>query len=150
MTSPLSLAPLEADEVGDYGLARVRDVAFDAVCHLWRRRKAEGMTNRDLAAKTGRDPATISRNLRAPGNWTFRTFGELIQGLNGNVRIIVDAVEDSVHDTSNYDAYDDYDHDDNREVISEILSFSMDFGLKNNKQADGTAGSIARIEIING
>ncbi len=150
MTFPLSLVPLDGEEVGDYGLARVRDVAFDAVHRLWRRRQAEGMTQKHLAAKVGRDPATISRNLRAPGNWTFRTFGELIEALNGNVRIIIDAAEDSSPNPSNYDAYDDHDLGESVVSTPQSLHFSPTRGLSDDKKPTGTVTSLLRVEWTHG
>ena len=92
----------------DYGFARLRDQMFDAVAALWRRRKAEGLTQKELAARIGRDPAWVSRNLAAPGNWTLRTAGELIQSLEGEAEIQVAALEDERERRVNYDAYDGY------------------------------------------
>ena len=106
--SPLSLVPLDGGDASDFGLARVRDLAFDSVIGLWRKRRAEGMTQRDLLKRMRSSPATLSRNLRAPGNWTMRTFGELVQALGGRVTITVEAAEDVEHGTVNHDAYDGY------------------------------------------
>ncbi|MGA3006066.1 MAG: hypothetical protein ABSE20_30605 [Acetobacteraceae bacterium] len=108
MTSRSELRPLTQREQGDYGFARVRDQAFDAVQTLWRRRQAEGMRQKDIAAFLGRKPAWVSRNLSAPGNWTLRTFGEFMQALGGEAEITVHAVEDTVGGTRNHDAYDGY------------------------------------------
>jgi transcriptional regulator with XRE-family HTH domain len=85
---------LASRDRADYGFARLRDQMFDAVTALWRRRKAEGLTQKELAARIGRDPAWVSRNLAAPGNWTLRTAGELIQALDGEADINVGARED--------------------------------------------------------
>ena len=63
----------------EYGFARARDVAFDAVQMLWRRRRAEGMKQTDIANALGHDPAWVNRNLRGPGNWTLKTIGELVE-----------------------------------------------------------------------
>lgn len=106
MTSRSELRPLRQREQGDYGFARVRDQAFDAVQALWRRRQAEGMWQKDIAAFLGRKPAWVSRNLSAPGNWTLRTFGEFMQALGGEAEIQVHALEDAVRETRNHDAYD--------------------------------------------
>ena len=65
-------------DLGDYGFVRLRDQAFDAVLTLWRKRKDAGVTQKELADAIGRDEGWVSRNLRAPGNWTLRTIGELI------------------------------------------------------------------------
>ena len=92
----------------DYGFARLRDQVFDAVTALWRRRKAEGLTQKELAARIGRDPAWVSRNLAAPGNWTLRTAGELIQALAGEAEINVAALEDRPETPANVDAYGGY------------------------------------------
>lgn len=95
-------------ERADYGFARLRDQMFDAVTALWRRRKAEGLAQKELAARIGRDPAWVSRSLAAPGNWTLRTAGELIQALEGEAEIRVAALEDPLESRPNYDAYASY------------------------------------------
>ena len=95
-------------ERADYGFARLRDQMFDAVTALWRRRKAEGLAQKELAARIGRDPAWVSRSLAAPGNWTLRTAGELIQALEGEAEIRVAALEDASETPANYDAYAGY------------------------------------------
>ncbi len=98
----------ESRDRADYGFARLRDQVFDAVTALWRRRKAEGLTQKELAARIGRDPAWVSRNLAAPGNWTLRTAGELIQALEGEAEINVAALEDRPETPANVDAYGRY------------------------------------------
>jgi hypothetical protein len=107
MTSRSELRPLTQREQGDYGFARVRDQAFDAVQALWRRRQSEGMRQKDIAAFLGRKPAWVSRNLSAPGNWTLRTFGEFMQALGGEAEIQVHALEDTVHVARNQDPSDE-------------------------------------------
>ena len=57
--SPLSLVPLDGGDASDFGLARVRDLAFDSVIGLWRKRRAEGMTQRDLLKRMRSSPATL-------------------------------------------------------------------------------------------
>lgn len=90
----------------DYGFARVRDIAFDAVRKLWRRRQSEGMKQTDLAVKLGRDTAWVSRKLSAPGNWTLRTLGEFAHALDGEAKIEIVGLEDPLDLRSNYDAYE--------------------------------------------
>lgn len=92
----------------DYGFARLRDQVFDAVTALWRRRKAEGLSQKELAARIGRDPAWVSRSLAAPGNWTLRTAGELIQALQGEAEIHIAAREDKPETRVADDAYAGY------------------------------------------
>jgi hypothetical protein len=109
MTSPFSsLAALTGRDLAEYGIARVRDQAFDAVQQLWRKRRDAGATQKALAEVINRDPGWVSKNLRAPGNWTLRTVGELVQALNGEVEIKVYGLEDLVEEPSNFDAYDEY------------------------------------------
>jgi hypothetical protein len=93
----------------NYGFARIRDVAYDAVQELWRQRKVEGWSQVRLAANIGRDTGWLSRYLRGPGNWTFRTFGALVEGLDGVVEIRVRSAESVKSD--NNDVYSDYDGD---------------------------------------
>jgi hypothetical protein len=99
---------LRSRERADYGFARVRDLAFDAVKLLWDRRRKDGMKQTDLANAIGRDPAWVSRSLRAPGNWTLRTIGELVEAMEGEVEIVVHANEDMAARGINFDAYTDY------------------------------------------
>lgn len=108
MTTRSDIRPLVGREQAGYGVARVRDQAFDAVQALWRRRQAEGMRQKDIANFLGRKPAWVSRNLSAPGNWTLRTFGEFMQALGGEADIQVHALEDAPGVVTNRDAYDGY------------------------------------------
>lgn len=111
MTSQLQLKALEKSELADYGLAQVRDAAFEAFLRMWRYRQAEGWTQKRLAQNIGRDKATISKYLRGPANWTMRTLGELVQGLEADVRIIIEPLEQPQSDGLNSDAYDEFDWD---------------------------------------
>jgi hypothetical protein len=99
---------LAARDLAEYGVARFRDQLFDAVGALWRRRKSEGWTQKQVAEAIGRDPGWVSRNLRAPGNWTTRIAGEFIQGLRGEAEVRITALEDPPDTSPNYDAYDGY------------------------------------------
>jgi hypothetical protein len=63
----------------------------------------------DIAKAIGRSPSWINRSLRGPGNWTLRTFGELVEALNGEIEIAVHAVEDPLPAPPNYDAYAEYE-----------------------------------------
>jgi len=92
-----------------YGFARCRDVAFDAVRNLWRRRSAEGMTQKQIAEAIGKDTGWVSKNLRGPGNWTLRTIGAFVEALNGEIEISIRAIEDPVSLPKNYHAYVGYE-----------------------------------------
>lgn len=105
------LYELKGKDLENYGFARVRDVAYDAVQELWRRRKEEGWTQIKLAANIGRDTGWLSKKLQGPGNWTFRTFGTLVQGLKGDVQMSVRAIEDPLPGGINYHAYAGYETD---------------------------------------
>jgi hypothetical protein len=66
------------------------------------------MSQIKLAEAIGRDRGWVSRNLSAPGNWTLRTFGELIQGLGGEPVISVHALEDVADEHCQSMAYEGY------------------------------------------
>ena len=104
MTSQSDLNFLTPKERRDYGFARVRDAAFDAVCSLWARRQAEA----DLASAIDADAGWVSKNLRGPGNWTMRTFGAFVEALRGEAQISIRALEDPLPRT-NYHAYVEYE-----------------------------------------
>jgi hypothetical protein len=101
MTSRSRERKSESQNRADYGFARARDVAFDAVQSLWRKRKAEGMKQTDIAKALGHHPAWVNRKLRGPGNWTLRTFGELVEAMNGEIEITVYGIESPVLPRSN-------------------------------------------------
>lgn len=109
MISPFRNDELNPRDLANYGFAHVKDIAFDAVKELWRRRRSEGMRQIDLAQALKRDPAWISRALSAPGNWTMRTFGELVVAMGGDIEIKIHAIEDPLPERTNYDAYAAHD-----------------------------------------
>jgi len=96
---------LTHDEADAHAVARLRDLAFEAVLGLWRQRKAEGMSQKDLAAALGRDQGWVSKALRGPGNWEFRTFGRMVRALRGEAEIIIHDLTDATKRVQNYDAY---------------------------------------------
>jgi cyanate lyase len=81
-------------EMADSSVIGVRYEAFHAIYALWLKRKAEGMTQKDIADKLERDPAWVSRALGGPKNWTMRTLGELAEALGGHVEVKITAIED--------------------------------------------------------
>jgi transcriptional regulator with XRE-family HTH domain len=109
MTSRSALDAMTPEDRALYGFAVVRNAAFEAVQALWRRRKAEGLTQLQLAERIGRNPARISKYLKGPGNWTLRTFGELVEALAGEAEITVYGLEDPLPNPKNYDAYAEMD-----------------------------------------
>ena len=96
---------LKGKDLEAFGFARARDLAYDAVQELWARRKAEGWTQVEFAEKLGRDTGWLCKKLQGPGNWTFKTFGALVQGLDGDLEIKVHAAEDAHFPLLNYHAY---------------------------------------------
>lgn len=82
--NPFNLTRRERAKVG---VVHVMYDAYYAILDLWLKRRAEGMTQKDIAEKLGRDPAWVSRALGGPANWTLRTLGELAYALNGAVEI---------------------------------------------------------------
>lgn len=109
MTSRSDVPNSKQRDRADYGFARARDLAFDSVRSLWRRRSAEGMKQIDIADALDRSPAWVSRAFRGPANWTLRTFGELVEALDGEIEIKVYASEDAVETPSNFHAYVEYE-----------------------------------------
>ena len=109
MTTKFDLNDIPARDLANYGSARARDLAFDAVKELWARRRAEGMKQVDLVNFLKCDPGWVSKALRGPGNWTMRTFGALAAGMNGEIEIALHAMEDPLPSLPNYHAYADYD-----------------------------------------
>lgn len=105
---PDDLYILKGKDLENFGFARARDLAYDAVQDLWQRRKAEGWTQIKLANNLNRDTGWLSKKLQGPGNWTFRTFGALVQGLEGDLQIKVHAAEDPLPIPHNYHAYVEY------------------------------------------
>jgi transcriptional regulator with XRE-family HTH domain len=114
MTSPSKQPEMANRERAEYGVARAKHIAFDAVCALWRRRQNEGMRQLDIAEFTGQSPSTVSRNLRGPGNWTLRTLGQYVEALDGELEIIVHAIEDPPSMRGNYNAYEDFEPEHNK------------------------------------
>lgn len=135
--------PLQTRDLADYGFARVRDQAFDAVCQLWQRRQKEGMKQRDVARILERDESWVSRNLRGPGNWTLRTFGELLSALHGEAEITAFALEDTPSQPSNFDAYDGYGTNENPSLTRSFM-----FTGHNSKSENQPNGGIPIFEII--
>lgn len=96
---------------GDYGYARVRDQAFDAVLSLWRKRKAQGMLRKEIAETLNTSESWVSKQFRGPSNWTLRTIGELIEAMDGELEITAFGKEEPASDLVNSDAYSGYDDD---------------------------------------
>lgn len=109
MTSLSDIAPLTPEQRAEYGIARAKSIAFDAVHELWRRRRAEGKTQADLAKVLGKDEGWLSKNLRGPGNWTIKTLGELVEALDGDLEIVLHALEDPLPVLKNHHAYAGYE-----------------------------------------
>lgn len=109
-----NLYVLKGRDLENFGFARIRDLAYDAVQELWRKRKIEGWTQVRLAENIDRDTGWLSRYLQGPGNWTFRTFGALVWGLNGVVEIRVRPAEEVRRSTRNSNPYSGYVDDVDR------------------------------------
>lgn len=107
MTSSSAINVMTPKELGKYGAAVAKDIAFDAVSALWRKRRADKNWSQKLAAESiGADEGWYSKQFNGPRNWTMESFGALVQSLNGNIEIIVRAAEDvSANNQNNYDAY---------------------------------------------
>ncbi|MEH2477545.1 transcriptional regulator with XRE-family HTH domain [Nitrobacteraceae bacterium AZCC 2146] len=122
MPSLSELAPLTPEQRADYGVARAKSIAFEAVLNLWRRRRDQGKTQAELAKSLGRDEGWLSKNLRGPGNWTMKTFGELVEALDGDIEIVVHGNEDTLSTTVNSHAYAGYEPQDRIVLTSRLFS----------------------------
>jgi transcriptional regulator with XRE-family HTH domain len=146
MTSRSSnLAPLTGRDRADYGVARLRDQAFDAVQQLWEKRRAAGVTQKALAEAIGRDQGWVSRNLRAPGNWTLRTIAELAQALRGEIEIRVVDLDEPIAMPSNYDAYASNESEVSTAGNARVIALT-------NQQAMSTintTGTAAMLSVLN-
>jgi len=108
MTSPFVPNDMSPKERAQHGAALAKGAAFDGVYGLWRRRNAEGWTRSRVANNVDVDEGWLSKQFIGPRNWTMESFGTLVEGLQGEVTIIVRAAEDRPSDFSNYDAYAEY------------------------------------------
>jgi transcriptional regulator with XRE-family HTH domain len=137
----LNSDPFELTErdLGTYGYARTRDIAFDAVCRLWDLRRRQGMKQATLASKIGRDPGWVSRNLRGPGNWTLRTLGEFVVGLGGRLKIEIIAEESASELADNFHAYHDFERPP--QTSSRVKTIWEDPDLGRPKSADAPTNS---------
>lgn len=106
MTSQFGVDAMTPEERAQYGAAVAKDAAFDAVSKLWRRRRSENWTRKQAADSIAVDEGWYSKQFVGPRNWTMESFGALVQSLNGELEIIVHAMEDvSASERANYDAY---------------------------------------------
>lgn len=96
------MTPVERRQLG---CARAQHAVFDAIYALWEERQEEGLTKQAIAEFLGRDPGWVSRTMSGPGNWTLRTFGELVEALDGYIDVKVIAREKLRK--KNYDIYAD-------------------------------------------
>jgi transcriptional regulator with XRE-family HTH domain len=99
---------LQGTDLERFGIARARDVAFDAVTALWRVRKVQGLTQKELAERIGRDQGWVSRYFSGPGNWTLKTLGAFVQGLHGELEVRIIPLEEPSEIRTNFDAYSGY------------------------------------------
>ncbi|MFN3623680.1 MAG: hypothetical protein ACK4TP_06405 [Hyphomicrobium sp.] len=143
MTLISNIAPLNPSELADYGQARVRDLAFDAIRELWQLRQSQGMKQVELASKLGRDPAWVSRNLRGPRNWTFKTFGAFLVALEGDLEMVAHPMEESCVGNSNYHAYVDFFHTGTRGVANTFCTH-----LEDSPTAATTGETVAQVVYV--
>jgi transcriptional regulator with XRE-family HTH domain len=125
MTMDRTVTPLSGRDLEEYGAERIRNDTFEQVRLLWERRKTEGWTQKQVADAIGRDPGWVSRNLSAPGNWTVRTMGAFVQGLNGEIEIRIYAIEDPLETPINYDAYEDYTPEEDEDAMKHPLTIDL-------------------------
>jgi hypothetical protein len=129
---------------GDLAYARIRDIAFDAVVELWRRRQREdpSLQQKDLAAKVGCSPARLNKALRGPANWTLRTFADLVDALDGEAEIKVYGLEDPPTQRSNYDAYAVYHGKSDSLASGAASNAGNKKALQQHDHSQGVAGNV--------
>ncbi len=111
----------KSTERGDFGFAMARNAAFLAVLSLWDKRKNAGLKQTELAKIIGRDPGWVNTQLKGPGNWTLRTFGEMVEALDGEVEIQVIDRKQAGLIISNFDAYAVHDEIGNTKTNNRFL-----------------------------
>lgn len=84
-------------DLADYGFAHLRDILFDSVRVLWKRRMDEGVTFQDISKRIDRPVRWVREKYSAPGQWTLRCAGELISALDGEAEIKIAGLEDPVY-----------------------------------------------------
>src|ERR1700733_4711271 len=84
------MAEMTPQDRADYGSARARDLLFDAVIDLWRDRLAQGKGSiNHLSLRIGRSPRWVKRALSGPEGWTLKTFGQLVEALEGDIEVCI-------------------------------------------------------------
>ena len=131
---------------GDFGFAMARSAAFLAVLSLWKKRNKAGLKQSELAKIIGRDAGWVNNQLKGPSNWTMRTFGELVEALDGEVEIQVIGRDAVISNIPNYDVY--AEHDESKSTSTEpsfiivpnqnlSLALSSDFKFSGDKKPTG-------------
>lgn len=100
-----------------YASVFLKGLAHDAVVKLWERRKKDGLKQKDLARKIGRNPGWVSRLFSGPRNWTLHSLAELVEAMDGRIQIIVAGKEDRDLAMPNFDAYQPYSRPASRRTI---------------------------------
>lgn len=103
----MTFLSIDKQTTSEFAVARARDIAFDAVIDLWRKRRDAGMQQKDLADILGREKGWVSKQLSGPGNWTLRTIAELVEALDGELELYAFPRELPAT-RSNSDAYSGY------------------------------------------
>jgi hypothetical protein len=75
---------------------RLKSLIHERVFLEFRRLERENkITKRDLARRLAKDPATITRLLGAPGNWTLDTVSDLLLGMGLGLTVGVESLTDA-------------------------------------------------------
>ena len=94
MTFQSNIAPMSWADRRKYGAARIRNAAFAEIIALWRKRKSQGMKQKEFAKRLDRDTGWLSKELRGPGNWRLKTIGAMVEALDGEIEIRVYDIND--------------------------------------------------------
>jgi hypothetical protein len=75
---------------------RLKSLIHERVFLEFRRLERENkITKRDLARRLDKDPATITRLLGAPGNWTLDTVSDLLLGMGLGLTVDVESLTEA-------------------------------------------------------
>ncbi len=99
------------------------------------------MKQSDLAAILGRDPGWISNQLKGPGNWTLRTFGELVEAMDGEVEVQVLDRNEPLALKPNFDAYAVFDSEAQIPTYSSVANFGASVPVTQPKSSTSTVRS---------
>jgi hypothetical protein len=131
----------------DYAFGKTRNLVFDRVLGLFRDRLSKGQVDQaKLASRLGRDRGWVSRNLSGPGNWTLRTWSDLVEALGGEILLEIYPRED-LNFRTNFDVYTDHIGISSRASDDDEMEFSISGIVQHRPFASDTSNSITDYQV---